>query len=121
MDSNAFIDRLFDRARAAGFEACEAYLTECSAFQVNVNAGEITRYNVSESRELGFRGLWRGRMGCASTQALDDEAAEMLVSAARSGSSSARKKKSVSLPLLMSGLWPRLIRWAFMMIRLLWA
>ena len=85
MDSNAFIERLFDRARAAGFEACEAYLTEHSAFQVNVNAGEITRYNVSESLELGFRGLWRGRMGCASTQVLDDGAADLLVSAARSG------------------------------------
>ena len=85
MEQNAFIERLFDRARSAGFEACEAYLTESSAFQVNVNDGEITRYDVSESLELGFRGLWHGRMGCASTQALDDDAAELLVSAARSG------------------------------------
>ena len=85
MEKNTFIELLFDKAKAAGFEACEAYLREGSAFEVAVNAGEITRYEVSDSLNLGFRGLYNGRMGCASTQALDADAAEMLVAAAKAG------------------------------------
>ena len=83
MDKNTFIELLFDKAKAAGFEACEAYLNEGSSFEVAVNAGDLTRYNVADSLDLGFRGLFNGRMGCASTQALDEDAAEMLVSAAK--------------------------------------
>lgn len=83
MDKNRFIEMLLDRAKLAGFEACEAYLTEGSSFQTAVNRGEITRYNVSDSLNLGLRGLYHGKMGCASTQILDEDAVEMLVSAAR--------------------------------------
>lgn len=85
MDKNSFIERLFDQARRAGFEACEAYLLENSAFHTAVNRGELTRYSVSDSLNLGFRGLYRGKMGCASTQVLDEDAAEMLIDAARTG------------------------------------
>ena len=83
MERNAFIELLFDKAKAAGFEACEAYLSEGSSFEVAVNAGDLTRYDVADSLNLGFRGLYNGRMGCASTQALDADAADMLVSAAK--------------------------------------
>lgn len=85
MDKNSFIEMLFDRAKRAGFEACEVYLSEGSSFQTAVNKGELTRYNVSESLNLGFRGIHGGRMGCASTQVLDEAAADLLVSAAKAG------------------------------------
>lgn len=85
MEKNQFIDLLFDRAKKAGFEACEVYLSEGSSFQTAVNSGELTRYSVSEKLNLGFRGLYNGRMGSASSQVLDEEAAGMLVSAAKSG------------------------------------
>ena len=45
--------------------------------------GEIVDYSVSSSFGLGFRGLFGGRMGCASTQALDGDAIELLVRGAR--------------------------------------
>lgn len=85
MHTNQFIDLLFDRAKQAGFEASEIYLSRGSSFQAAVNKGEITRYNVSETLNLGFRGLYNGKMGCASTQVLDEDAAEMLVSSAKAG------------------------------------
>ena len=85
MDTNRFIDILFDRAKKAGFEASEIYLSQGSSFQTAVNKGEITRYNVSESLNLGFRGLVEGKMGCAATQVLDEDAAEMLVASAKAG------------------------------------
>lgn len=85
MNTNTFIDLLFERAKQAGFEASEIYLSQGNSFQTAVNKGEITRYNVSESLNLGFRGLVGGKMGCASTQVLDEDAAEMLVSSAKAG------------------------------------
>ena len=85
MNTNQFIDMLFDRAKKAGFEASEIYLSQGSSFQTAVNRGEITRYNVSESLNLGFRGLADGKMGCAATQVLDEDAAEMLVASAKAG------------------------------------
>lgn len=85
MERNQFIELLFDRAKQAGFEACEAYVVENSSFQTAVNQGELTRYSVSDSLNLGFRGLYGGKMGCASTQVLDKDAAEMLIFAAKSG------------------------------------
>lgn len=85
MEKNQFIDMVFDRAKRAGFDAWEVYLAEGSSFQTNINKGELTRYSVSDSLNLGFRGLFGGRLGCASTQALDESAAEMLVSSAKDG------------------------------------
>ena len=85
MDKNTFIELLFDKAKAAGFEAYEAYLSEGSSFEVGVNDGELTEYSVSDRLNLGFRGILNGRMGYASTQALDADAAQMLVDAAKSG------------------------------------
>ncbi len=83
MNRSDFIELLLERAKAAGFEAAEAYLSEGSSFEVSVNRGELIRYSVAEEMNLGFRGLYEGRMGCASTQALDREAVEMLVTSAR--------------------------------------
>ena len=83
MERNHFIDMVFDRARRAGFDAWEVYLTEASSFQTNVNKGELTRYSVSDSLNLGFRGLLSGKLGCASTQILDEDAADMLVAGAK--------------------------------------
>lgn len=83
MDRNTFIEKLLDRAQQAGFAAGEAYLSEGNSFEVSVDRGEITDYSVADSLNLGFRGLYNGRMGCASTQVLDEDAIEMLVSAAK--------------------------------------
>jgi len=85
MERNQFIDLLFDRAKKAGFEACEVFISQGNSFQTAVNAGEITRYNVSERMNLGFRGLYHGKMGCSATQVLDDDAIHMLVESAKSG------------------------------------
>lgn len=83
MNANSFIELLLKRAKQAGFEAAEIYLSQGNSFQTAVNQGEITRYNVSDRLNLGFRGLYTGKMGCASTQVLDEDAIEMLISAAK--------------------------------------
>ena len=50
---------------------------------MTVCGGEITDYSASEACGLGFRGLVDGKMGYASTQALDEDSIELLVKGAR--------------------------------------
>ncbi len=83
MRADDFIKRLFDMARAAGFSDYEAYLASGDSFEASVHAGQLIAYNVSSTRGLGFRALIGGRMGYASTQALDEDAAGMLIDGAR--------------------------------------
>ena len=77
-----FLNLLFQRAREAGLSEYEAYAASGDSFEASVHAGELIAYNVSRSMGLGFRALVSGRMGYASTQALDEDAAEMLVKGA---------------------------------------
>ncbi|HIS00328.1 MAG TPA: TldD/PmbA family protein [Candidatus Excrementavichristensenella intestinipullorum] len=82
MNTQAFIDQLLDLAHRAGFQAAEAYLTHGDAFEATVHQGQINTYDVSSRLGLGFRGLYQGRMGYASTQVLDEQAAGQLVEGA---------------------------------------
>ncbi len=82
MLTDDFLKLLFDKAREAGFSEYEAYLSGGDSFEASVHAGELIAYNVSSTMGLGFRALVNGRMGYASTQALDEAAADMLVGGA---------------------------------------
>ena len=83
MERSEFIRRLFERARALDPEAqCEAYFSQTSDFEAEQRQGELVNYSVSDGGGLGFRVLTKGRMGYASTQILDEEAVEQLVSGA---------------------------------------
>lgn len=83
MNRQQFIDALFARAKEAGFEACEVYYSTSDSFSVGVFKGEIIKYNASEGLGLGFRGLFGGKMGYASTQILDEEAIDLLIDGAK--------------------------------------
>ena len=82
MDVNEFIRQLFEKAKAYGFTEAEADYMTGEDFTVGVKDGQIIDYSVSSSQGLGFRGLKDGKMGYASTQVLDAEAIELLVSGA---------------------------------------
>ena len=82
MRLDEFLNLLFQKAREAGISECEAYVSSGDSFEASVHAGELIAYNVSSTMGLGFRALVNGRMGYASTQALDEAAVEMLVKGA---------------------------------------
>ena len=75
----AFLNRLMDAASKAGLTACEAYVVESDSFEAGSTEGEIIEYNSNTTRALGFRGIYKGRMGYASTEAFDGEAVDQLV------------------------------------------
>lgn len=79
MDRNLFIDRLLDAAKAAGLEPAEAYCTCSSSFSAKCQDGVVDDYSVSDRQAVGFRGVWNGKMGYASTNAFDEDAICQLI------------------------------------------
>lgn len=79
MDQNVFMDRVLEAAKAAGMDAAEIYYTERDRFAVTAREGQIAAYNVSSGSGLSLRGMVKGKMGYASTQAYDEEAIHQLV------------------------------------------
>ncbi len=75
----AFLEQLLKAAKGAGIEACEAFVVERDSFSAMTTEGEIIEYKSNATRGLGFRGLFHGKMGYASTEAFDDEAIGQLV------------------------------------------
>lgn len=77
------IDTLLDLATKAGFTQAEAYYTQGESFNVSVLDGEIEDYRVESQQGLSLRGLIDGKMGYASTEAVDEEDLDELVAAAK--------------------------------------
>ncbi len=85
MNRHDFSEMLLDRALRAGFDSAEVFVSEADSFETSVHKGEIIKYGASEAFNLGFRGLIDGKTGCATTQVMDDDAADMLIHAAMEG------------------------------------
>ena len=79
MDMNAFMDKLLSRAKESGMEAAEAYCQQAEKFRARTMNGALDDYQVSASRGLSLRGMINGRMGYASTQAMDESAIDQLI------------------------------------------
>lgn len=77
-----FLKKLFAAAQEAGLQAAEAFVMEEESFEAMVMEGEVSRYSSNLTKGLGFRAQYEGRMGYASTEAFDDEAAKQLVKGA---------------------------------------
>ena len=79
MNPSAFADRLLALAEQQGVSPAEIALSSSESFSVRVRAGKLEDYKVSDRFRLTLRGLWQGRIGTASTQALDEESLDMLI------------------------------------------
>ena len=63
MELNLFIEKLFEGAKAAGYEAAEIACLKGDSFDVSVKGGEIIDYNVASTLDFTFRALVNGKMG----------------------------------------------------------
>lgn len=79
MELNLFIEKLFEGAKAAGYEAAEIAYQKGDSFDVSVKGGEIVDYNVASTLDFTFRALVNGKMGYASTQVFDEDALDLLL------------------------------------------
>lgn len=79
MNVSAFSDRVLAAAKAAGVEPAEICVSQSESFSVRVRGGKLEDYKVSDRFNLTLRGMSGGRIGTASTQALDEESVAMLI------------------------------------------
>ncbi len=71
MTIDQFIQALLDEAQRAGIQAAEIYLSSRDSFRAMCVQGQITNYTVNDTRGLSLRGLYKGKMGYAATEAFD--------------------------------------------------
>lgn len=78
-----FKDILFEKAKAEGFSEYELYYAGEKGLDVEVFEGEVDKYTVSTNQGLSFRGIYKGRMGYAYTEILDEKAIDFIVKSAK--------------------------------------
>ena len=66
-------------AQSAGISPAEATLSLSESFSARVREQKLEDYKVSDRFHLVLRGLWQGKIGTASTQAMDEESLVMLI------------------------------------------
>ena len=76
---NAFAAQALEAAKAAGVSPAEVTLSQSESFSVRVREQKLEDYKVSDRFHLVLRGVWQGRIGTASTQAMDEESIDMLI------------------------------------------
>ncbi len=79
MTYDQFAERLFAAAEAAGISPAEIYYAERDSVKIVTQKLALESYAVSSTAGLSFRGVVNGRMGYASTEALDEEAVALLI------------------------------------------
>jgi len=76
---NDFAQQALSAAQRAGVSPAEVTVSSSESFSVRVRAQKLEDYKVSDRFHLVLRGAWQGRIGTASTQAMDEESLDMLV------------------------------------------
>lgn len=79
MSVEEFCARVFERAQAEGVAPAEICVSQSESFSVRVRAAKLEDYKVSDRFQLTLRGRAGGRIGTASTQALDEASIAMLI------------------------------------------
>ncbi len=79
MNMTSYIDALLQCALENGITSAEAYYQTEDSFSAMCVQSEIANYSVSETGGLSLRGLYKGKMGYASTEAFDEASIMQLV------------------------------------------
>ena len=79
LQMNEFAAKALEAAQAEGISPAEATVARSEAFSVRVRAQKLEDYKVSDRVQLTLRGRWQGRIGTASTQAMDNESLALLI------------------------------------------
>ena len=61
METKVFIDKLFEKAKEAGFEEYEVYYVDKESLSINIYKEEVEKYNLTTSYGLSFRGKVNGK------------------------------------------------------------
>lgn len=73
-------DLLFSKAKEAGIEDLQFYLSSGTQFDVEVFKGELENYTIADTSRLGVKGIYDSKMGTVSTEVINDEMIDWIVS-----------------------------------------
>ena len=79
MNIREFSDRVLAAAKAAGIDPAEISYSESASFSAQARLGKLEDYQVSDRISFVLRGAVGGRIGTASTQAIDEDSIALLV------------------------------------------
>ena len=79
MNIREFSDRVLAAAKAAGIDPAEISMSSSESFSARARKAKLENYQVSDRIGVTLRGRVNGRIGTASTQAIDEESIDMLV------------------------------------------
>ena len=79
MNIREFSDRVLAAAKAAGIDPAEISYSSSASFSAQARLGELEDYQVSDRIGFVLRGMVGGRIGTASTQAIDEDSIALLV------------------------------------------
>ncbi|WP_188207201.1 TldD/PmbA family protein [Alkalibacillus aidingensis] len=83
MNIQDFKQQLFERGENQGFNDMELYYEKSDSFNCKIDLGEVDQFTTAEEIGVSFRGVYKGKMGYAYTEKLDESSIEFLVENAR--------------------------------------
>ena len=83
MTLNEFKEKLFKRAKEAFFSEYEIYYEAGESLDIEIFKKEVDKYSLNKTIGISFRGIYKGKMGYAYTEIMDDEAIELLIEKAK--------------------------------------
>ncbi len=73
------ISKLFEQGRIMGFSDMEVLTNENESFEVKIYEQEIDSYKVTDSKGMGFRGMYNNKVGYSYTEKLAEDSIEILL------------------------------------------
>ena len=83
MDIGEFREKVFAAGTRSGLGEMEIYVSRSENFRVRVFQKEIDDYSLSVEQGVGFRADYRGKVGYAYVETLDEESVNVLVEGAK--------------------------------------
>lgn len=83
MTLDEFKQSLFKKAEAEGFGEYELYYINRNSLSIDTFEGEVEKYSVSDVQGLSFRGIYKGKMGYAYTEFIDESSVGFLINAVK--------------------------------------
>ncbi len=66
-------DLLFSKAKEAGIEDLQIYMSSGTQFDIEVFNGELEKYTIADTATLEVKGIYDSKMGTVSTEVINDE------------------------------------------------
>ncbi len=82
--NQVWINNVLDLAKQEGFSDFEIYVESSKRFSASVFNGELDKFSASEPAGIAVRGIYKGKLGNAFTEKMDETSLKLLIADCRS-------------------------------------